>query len=541
MRSSEPRALAALHSPSVLVMVMLTLFIISSPARSQPPKGVPTGPCPALVAADLSALLDAPTEVRSAELVERVRDVPAHCRVRGYVMPNVGFTILLPASGWNHKFLEVGCGGYCGDVYIEQCMDAVRTGYTCIASDMGHSSTYYDGKWAYNNLQAKVDFGYRATHVTALAGKAITERFYAQPPEKAYYMGCSTGGRQGMVEAQRFPWDFDGIIAGSVNIGMEDELMELLWDSLQIRGSDGQYILNKKDLQLIHDAAVTKCDMDDNVKDGIIGNPRACQFDPAELLCTGERPTACLSARQIDAVRNIYAGPMTSKGVRISTGGPMPGSELSWIDWLLPSETSQAISPNDSMTEIFTREWFRYLAFVPDPGPAWKPTDFDFDREYKRFMNLESLYSDSNPDLRKFKQAGGKLIVWGGWNDPDATPRGIIDYYETAEKTMGGRQATQDFFRLFLVPGMSHCGMGEGPFAIDYLHYLEEWVEKGESPDVLIGRESIRHLFAQKSEIKPAPSAAKHTRPVYPFPAWTRYKGAGNPNDAASYEPVELH
>ncbi|MEO8453423.1 MAG: tannase/feruloyl esterase family alpha/beta hydrolase, partial [Gemmatimonadota bacterium] len=399
-----------------------------------------------------------------------------------YVMPNVGIGVVLPTSNWNGKLLQVGCGGYCGiapEVLLVGCRDALARGYACTVSDMGHSSTGADGKWAYNNLQAEVDFGYRATHVAVVAAKAITDAFYAKAPERAYYMGCSTGGRQGLVEAQRFPWDFDGIISGSVNIGMEDELMALLWDARALRGADGKLVLAPDDLRHVHEAALAVCDMDDGLKDGIISNPRSCAFDPAKLLCIeGDRGT-CLTAPQVDALKKIYAGPQTSKGIKISTGGPMPGSELSWIEWFFPNAYSEAISPSkESMIEIFTREWFRYQAFMPDPGASWKLADFDFDRDYKRFGLMESLLSNQNPDLRKFKGAGGKLIVYGGWNDPDATPLGTIDYYETAVNTMGGRAATEQFFRFFLVPGMGHCGSGDGPFSVDYLRYLEAWVEQ---------------------------------------------------------------
>jgi feruloyl esterase len=174
---------------------------------------------------------------------------------------------------------------------------------------------------------------------------------------------------------------------------------------------------------------------------------------------------------------------------------------------------------------------------MPDPGPTWKLADFEFDRDYKRFGTMEGLYSDLNPDLRKFKAAGGKLIVYGGWNDPDATPRGTIDYYETAVRTMGGRAATEEFFRYFLVPGMGHCGEGNGPISVDYLSYLEAWVEQGKAPDQVIAKESSRSLFSNQQQA--AAPAKSRTRPVYPYPRWTKYRGAGNPDDAASYEPTE--
>jgi feruloyl esterase len=461
--------------------------------------------------------------------------------VLGYVAPYVGIGLVLPITGWNGKLLKYGCGGYCGiapEIQLASCRDPLRRGYACVVSDMGHSSTGADGKWAFNNLQAEFDFGYRATHVAARAGKAITEAFYAKAPSRSYYMGCSTGGRQGMVEAQRYPWDFDGIIAGSVNIGFEDEIMELLWDARALRGPDGKYLLRPDDLRRVNSAVVAQCDLDDGVKDGIVSNPLACAFDPAKLACAGGDRAGCLTGAQVDALKKIYAGPMTSAGLALSTGGPLPGSELSWIDWFFPSDFSRTLSTTgQSMIEIFATEWFRYLAFIPDPGPGWKLGDFDFDRDYKRFGTMEGLYSDVNPDLRKFKGAGGKLILYGGWNDPDATPRGTIDYYETAVRTIGGRAATEEFFRFFLVPGMGHCGQGTGPLDVDYLAYLEAWVEQGKAPDEVIARESNRSLFSNQPNA--APKASGRTRPVYPYPRWTKYKGSGNPDDAGSYQPAE--
>jgi feruloyl esterase len=243
----------------------------------------------------------------------------------------------------------------------------------------------------------------------------------------------------------------------------------------------------------------------------------------------------CLNTQQLEAVKKIYAGPSTSTGEKLSMGGPMPGSELSWIEWFLPSAFSEHISKGDSMTDIFTREWFSYLAFMPDAGPNWTPNDFNFDRDYKRFMLVESLYSDSNPDMRRFKAAGGKLLMYSGWNDPDATPGGIIDYYETAERTLGGRSATQEFFRLFMVPGMSHCSTGAGPFDIDYLHYMEAWVERGAAPDVVIGSESRSGVFVAPSDADRKAPLVKRTRPVFPYPIQSKYTGLGDPNDAASW------
>src|SRR5262245_6708609 len=223
--------------------------------------------CTALKNVDFSNIQDAPTQITAAKLIGTKGD-PVYCQVQGYVSPQVNFEIRLPVSNWNKKFMETGCAGACGTVLIDWlCPSLLGKGYACIASDMGHAGKFGNGLWAYNNLQAEVDWGYRATHVTALAGKAITERFYRKAPDKSYFMGCSTGGRQGMVEAQRFPWDFDGIIAGAPSSDQSGAIMVRLGAALAMRAMDGSSILSQEDLQLVHNAVVAACDMNDGVRD----------------------------------------------------------------------------------------------------------------------------------------------------------------------------------------------------------------------------------------------------------------------------------
>jgi feruloyl esterase len=500
--------------------------------------------CTALKNVDLSDIQDAPTQITAARLIETKGD-PVYCQVQGYVSPQVGFEIRLPTNNWNGKFMETGCAGTCGTVNIDWlCPSLLRKGYTCITSDMGHQGRIGNGLWAYNNLQAEIDWGYRATHVTALAGKAITERFYKKAPDRSYFMGCSTGGRLGMVETQRFPWDFDGIIAGAP--ASVQSIMVRFWAALAMKANDGASILSHADLQLVHNAVVAACDMNDGVRDGLIGDPRTCNFDPEELVCKGNSNTRCLSRQQASAVKKMYEGPMTSKGQKIYTDGAlMRGAELAFGEYYQSGHFSD-----------FDVDFFRYLAFIPDPGPNWQPSDLNFDRDYKRFGMMESLYAANNPDLRTFKANGGKLILYHGWADAGAggiPPLKTVEYYETAEKTMGGPAATRDFFRLFMIPGMGHCGGGEGAAYIDYVSYLENWVEKGQAPDVMVGahidtdrldrflttHDSKSPNFSREYELfLNDPRSAKFTRPVYPYPFQAKYKGMGDPNRAESFEPV---
>jgi hypothetical protein len=492
--------------------------------------------CALLEKADFSAVQDAPTHITESKWVDASDGTPAHCRVQGYVAPQIGFEIFLPTADWNKKFIEVGCGGFCGSINQDACRDPLRRGYSCIVSDTGHQGE--DGLWAYSNLQAKIDWGYRGPHVAAIAGKAITQRYYNQTPRKSYFDGCSTGGRQAMVEAQRFPWDFDGIIAGAPPINFTANSMAQLWASLAAKNKDGSAIFNSDSVALVHKAVLAQCDLDDGIRDGIVGNPRQCRFEPATLACEGSRKTDCLTGEQIAAVKKIYAGPFVSTET-ISAGGFMPGSELGWIDIYFSADGGPGFLYS------YDAEKFRYAAFLPDAGPGWKPTDLDFDLDYKRLGTMESLYSATNPDLRQFKHNGGKLLVYQGWNDQLEPPAAIADYYETAERVIGNRATTQNFFRLFMIPGMNHCGGGEGAWVIDYLSYLEDWVERGKAPEKMIGA----HLRVPDDPVKAQeiirnsrfplnPSGVAFTRPMYPYPLRAKYKGTGDPADAANFVPV---
>jgi Tannase and feruloyl esterase len=508
------------------------------------PRETSADTCKALRSADFSRVQDAPTQIVDTTVVEADAKNPAYCRVQGYISPQVGIEMRLPLSHWNGKLLEVGDGGWGGAMYLFLCDGPLRKGYACIASDMGHKGATGLALWAQYNLQAQVDFGYRATHVTALAGKAIVETYYLSPASKSMMFGCSTGGYQGMVEAQRFPWDFDGIVAIAPDMQDEADLsMRIVWKLRNLEDSSGKPILSPQDLELLHKAALAACDLTDGIKDGIVGNPTGCKFDPSILTCTSGGKSQCLSEQQVEAVKNIYDGPMTSKGVRISTRGVFPGSELDWTV--------------DEGSNAEVEEFFKYALFVPSPGPNWKIADFDFDHDYQR-LGLGALYADGNPDLRKFKAAGAKLIVAQGGNDTSEIPGAIFDYYDTVERTMGGRDATQEFFRLFVVPGMRHCSAGDGAFAVDYLSYLEAWVEHGQAPDKMIGAHVDTIYLLQHSEESSASTKDRawlaafklifplepdvpvtFTRPLYPYPSFAKYKGKGDPNDAGNFAPVK--
>lgn len=515
----------------------------AEPGASNPaPTAAAATSCQALLAKDFSHVEDAPVQVVDARIVPQSGKRPAYCQVRGYIYPQIGIEIRLPLANWNGKLVEIGDGGWGGEMYLFLCEGPVRRGYACIASDMGHQGASRLGLWAQDNLQAQADWGFRATHVTVLAGRALLEAYYSKPAARAYFYGCSTGGYQGLVESQRFPWDFDGIIAIAPDAESEADIsMRVVWKFRNLLNADGTPVLSHSDLVLLHQAALNACDLNDGVKDGVIGDPIGCRFDPGVLSCRSGQTAGCLSARQIQAVRNVYAGPHTSAGVPISTRGLFPGTEL---DWEVDESSAAEVT-----------EFFKYILYRPAPGSAWKLTDFDFDRDYKR-LGLGAMFTDNNPDLRHFKAASGKLLVAQGGGDPLEIPGAIFDYYETVERTMGGRASTMSFFRLFLVPGMKHCSAGDGAFAVDYLTYLENWVEHGEAPDVMIGAHIDSRYLIDHSDVSGSDAdkiwwgafkltfpldpevPVTFTRALYPYPLHAKYRGTGNPNDARSFVAV---
>jgi feruloyl esterase len=490
--------------------------------------------CAALQAMDFSGLTDAPTQITKTEVGRLYPDLPETCIVDGTIRQNIGFRMALPLTGWNGKFFQSGCGGACGTTRPYYCDGPVTRGYACLTTDMGRSGSSRDWSWGYNNVALLADFGFRSTHMASITGKAITEAFYHGAPRLSYFYGCSTGGRQALVEAQQFPWDFDGIIAGAPVINWTGAGMQILWTNVSNHDANGQELLKEKDVRLLHAAVIQQCDANDGVKDGLIGDPRLCKFNPAVLLCKPGQSGSCLSAQQVAAAGKIYAGPHTSDGRSVYTGGLMPGSELLWIgDFITPDGKPPIQYSGDSISKLVLG------GSVP---PDWTPAQFNFDRDYQRVGMVEPLFSGSNPDLRKFQARGGKLIGFQGWDDQSIVPLNYLDYYQTVVKTMGGLKQTQNFYRMFMVPGMDHCTFsGAGADAIDYLSHLEEWVEKGQAPEVIIGSHFNRDAGPPRSLSFPLPPQnVTFTRPLFPYPGQYRYKGKGDVNAASSFKQVNV-
>jgi feruloyl esterase len=492
------------------------------------------------LAADFTSVPGASTEITAATLVNMEEPLLSYCRVQGYVVPQVGFELRLPIGAWNRKFVQVGCGGHCGTTEVAAACPLKR-GYACITSDAGHSGTEADALWGKDNWQAKIDWGYRAPHVTALAGKAITERFYTAAPIRSYFVGVSTGGRQGLQEVQRFPWDFDGVIAIAPPTDLSIVYMTIAWGNRVTHDNQGQPLLGNAELKLLTDAAISRCDLDDGIKDRVIGDPLHCTFEPLQLACKANRTSGCLTPVQLEAVQKVYAGPMTSSGVKLTLGGPLVGSEFGNLNDGTAGWRGSYVG-NDNKPASYERlitEGLRYL-FALNPTAGWTLRDFDFDRDYRYLQVMQALCDATNPDLRRFKIGGGKLMIFQGLNDNSVLPRSTIDYYETVERAMGGRAATQAFVRLFLLPGVGHGFGGAGADTIDYLSSLEAWVEEGRAPDRLIAAHVKDGIPRSWLDQVPSldPSAIQFTRPLYPYPLRAKYKGTGDPNDAANFVSV---
>jgi feruloyl esterase len=470
------------------------------------PAGPPTGADPAsrcirIAYSDQSTIKDAQTQIIDAAVQPAKAGSPAVCVVNGYIAHQIGFRIWLPLETWNGKFMQTGCGGRCGDLLPGACEYQSTRGYACVASNLGHRGTTYDDLWAVDDIPAQIDFGFRATHVATIVGKTITTAFYGQPPKHAYYVGASTGGRQGLVAVQRFPADYDGVIAGEPAMNAPGKINGPAWAPLdqatQGLFKDGKALIDAADIRMVHRAVLARCDGDDGLKDGIITDPRTCAFKPSDIRCKAAKTPDCLTPEQVAAVASVYAA------------GPQPGSELGWIGaYVAEDGTLGRYAKHAAVTNQYPYTW---------------------------------VFDDAaNPDIRAFKAAGGKFILYQGWADEAVFPLKPVDYYETVERLMGGRAATQDFFRFFIIPGESHIPGNVGAESLDYVVALENWIEKGQAPDVLMGHKlkAIQQMMGPMYLDKDlAPSNYLYSRPIYPYPIQARYKGKGDPDDASSFGP----
>ena len=475
--------------------------------------------------AHLQSLAPAGTTITAAAMVEAADAVPAHCRVDGHAASpgnTVNFRLGLPID-WNGKFYFQGVGGLGGS--IGSLNSGLTRGYASASTDTGHQSN--DPTWGSNRAK-EIDYGHRGTHVTAVAAKALAGSYYNRAPAHAYFNGCSNGGRQALMEVQRYPQDFDGIIAGHPATGTPMQLgRALLYQHLL--ASESNYLPAAK-VELLDRATLAACDASDGVKDGLISDPRACAFKPETLQCTGAEGPGCLTAGQVESVRRIYAGIRAADGSPVSYGFPVghEGGRTGWTQWIVGSTppTRQANGTLDYASGLpsgfrLQQQNFAFLALDQDePGFSWRLVKFPEDLPRLRVMS--EILSPTDPDLRPYKNRGGKIILYHGWADPGISAYGTLDYFERVVKAVGGQAQADQFARLFLAPGVHHCGGGPGPGQFDMLTALEAWVERGEAPS---------RIIASREEA----GTVTRTRPLCSYPMVARYNGTGSVDDAANF------
>lgn len=564
-----PLWLSYLHTKlNVLLFLFVTIFA-SAMVQASPVSHVadlsivkPIMSCQDLINTDLSQIGGQGSALTSAEPGKH--NGHQVCVVKGRLAPEIGFEVLLPTASWSQRFLQVGCGGLCGSIALnvgaaDGCLPVTNGEFVLAATNMGHSGM--GGEFGLD-AQKQIDFAYRGVHLTAQASKALIQAYYGQPQQYAYFTGCSDGGREALIEAQRYPQDFDGILAGApaMNFSVQNSFYHA-WQAKANSGKDGKALLHAKDMPILYKAAIAACDANDGLIDELISEPRACNFDPIVTLCQDKQSSACLSAEQVAAARHLYRGPVDEKtGVSLTLGGPQPGSELSWVGVFVPRPGSEMI-----FSKMIAEGALRYLVFEDNPGKSYQLSDFSFDlATFEQIRVKNQLFNSTNPDLSAFKQAGGKLMLWHGWSDPHISPLNTIHYYESVSQLMG--EENVDFMKLYLFPGMYHCDDGTGPNDFDLLTPMMAWVEQGTIPAEIVashagntakadrpmmGAPERKPMIAaekadqpmdkgKKTEFAPATmplevTSIKRSRPVYPYPFVAAYTGEGDVTQAANF------
>ena len=448
----------------------------------------PVKSCPEIKALDLSRGAAGPARIDSAEIT--ADGAQQFCIVKGYVAPAVNFIIRLPASGWTQRYLQLGCGGYCGGATLTQgSVDRQSAGCGAYASkemavatsDLGHrrSATFFpDGVWAAGNPGAIVDFAYAANHKTALVVKEIIRAFYGREPKFSYFSGCSDGGRQGLEEAQRFPEDFDGIVAGSTTLDVV--ATNTVWHAWNVRVNsrpDHMAILTADKIPALAKAVRNACAGPDE----LIADARACRFDAGALVCKpGQDDASCLTAEQADAATKIWQGPIDETGEHLFPGGLPRGSELAWIGSMVPAAAGAPISLATSSDYQWSWDFPNFMSAFGEITDVTNQ-NMNFTRaEFDRLNRFSGLFEPTDPDLSRFAAHGGKLIMWHGWADSGSAPLGSLDYFDAVHGAMGA--AAKQTIALYLVPGVYHCSGGPTPARADYLSPLMAWRENGAAP-----------------------------------------------------------
>lgn len=477
---------AAMPSSMHLMLVLLAALMPGVAAAQEPPRpvdtsafGKPGADCAELRYVEMTTSENAPIQVTDARPFA-TPDGMAYCQVEGYLSRATRFRVRWPLTTWNGKLVVLGTGGMAGGLPNDNPAGGrggseLKRGFATVQHDGGHYSTIADAKWAFNDAAAQIDFAFRAPHAATMAGKAILTRATGRAPQRTYYCGCSNGGREALMMAQHYPYEFDGIVAGAPSIVPRDLFLNMLYVRSLVR-DQSRAGFDMAAARTLHAGVIGQCDRLDGKVDGIIDDPRRCRVDFRPLMCAEQAREECLTERQADIARRIYAGPRTKEGRQIAPSSAFPGSEISWVAFVTPRWSFGYVD-----------DVLRYLMFDPAPGAVWTPDVADIADYAKHMGTSGALLAANNPDLREFKAHGGKLLAYYGWTDGFGGARAAIDYYETAARVIGNEAAAQDFFRLFMIPGMDHCSGGAGASVFDFVGEIDHWVESGKPPTAITG------------------------------------------------------
>jgi Tannase and feruloyl esterase len=460
------------------------------------------------------------------------KGMPAFCRVALVLRPSadsgIKVEVWMPASGWNGKFQGQGNGGFAGSIDYFAMALAIRAGYATAGTDTGHTGSDTDARWALGHPEKLIDYGYRAIHEMTVKAKEIIAAYYGRSPRDSYFCSCSNGGREALMEAQRFPTDYNGIIAGASANNWTHNFAAFAWDARALTETSASTIPASK-LAAIASGVLAACDGQEGVKDHLLSDPRSCRFDPEVLRCGETENDRCLTQPQIGALKKIYAGAKTSDGQQLYPGFE-PGGELGpagWEHWLLGKTGGRQLE--------YANSYYENLVLG---DPNWDYRTMDFDRDTKLAdQRTGTILNATDPNLDAFRKAGGKLIMYHGWSDGAIAPQNTIDYYENVVARMGRR--TKGFLRLYMVPGMQHCEGGAGAVTFGQLDdetpdpehsiyaAVQDWVEKGKLP---------RRIVATKYENDSGRgSRVLFTRPLCAYPKKPMYRGSGDVNDAKNF------
>ncbi|HST08863.1 MAG TPA: tannase/feruloyl esterase family alpha/beta hydrolase, partial [Terriglobales bacterium] len=538
-------------------LIMMAVFLIVPPlaaarnSSGSSPTGAEVQSCGALMELNLENAPGGPAFVTSAQLMdvptiglERPAYSPSgygktsgliasrvhqFCDVTGYVAPQNRFELKLPPPGdWNQNCFLTACGGFCGAVDDKRCNLALARGYASVTGNGGHESsgTGFDATWAANAPNLQEDFGWRSNHVVTLIAKAITMRYYGRTIRHSYMAGNSKGGQAVLLEGQRYPEDFDALMPSApVYDYTGRSVIAAAWFGQGITDGRGGSVLNPAAAQAAHKSVLEHCGAQAGVEEGLVTDPPACAWRPEMIACaSGSDGPDCLSARQVAAIQRLMTPVTNSKGEVLYAYFYLPGSETQWVGWNFFGAPSGGLRPR--VANLYLPE--QYLKYLTDEKVREKadPLKFDFDRDPSTLARARKIYDASTTDLHAFKERGGKILMWHGWADGAIPATSSIGYYEGVMRLMNGREKTEDFFRLFLVPGVHHGGGGPGLAEFDALTALENWVERGQPPEKLIACRSTG-------------GAVERCRPVFPYPILARYTGKGDPKQADSFVPLD--